>query len=178
MTSENETNSSVQDPENNEHRREPTQTDEARAAPRVKLHRGFAAMDREAHRELARSGGVAAHAYGLAHRFTSEQAREAGKRGGAKTASNREHMAEIGRKGGFAKRGYRQDEQRGKPSEAKPSVVNPQKGLGGEALADDGQCSTDITQVVASAQIPKPSLVEIPTPSKRRPPSRGHRKGT
>ena len=135
-------------------------------------------MDREAHRELARSGGVAAHAYGLAHRFTSEQAREAGKKGGAKTASNREHMAEIGRKGGFAKRGYRQDEQRGKPSEAKPSVVNPQKGLGGEALADDGESPTDITQVIASAQIPEPSLIEIPTPSKRRPPSRGHREGT
>ena len=178
MTSENETSSSVPDPENNEHRREPTQTDEDRAAPRVKLHRGFAAMDREAHRELARSGGVAAHAYGLAHRFTSEQAREAGKKGGAKTASNREHMAEIGRKGGFAKRGYRQDEQRGKPSEAKPSVVNPQKGLGGEALADDGESPTDITQVVTGAQIPQPSLVEIPTPSQRRSPPRGHREGT
>ena len=165
MTPENETNSSVQDPQGEEHRREVNQVDEDRAAPRVKLHRGFAAMDRDAHRELARSGGVAAHAYGLAHRFTSEQAREAGKKGGAKTASNREHMAEIGRKGGFAKRGYRQDEQR-----QKTNAVKTEAGLGGEALADDGESPTDITQVVTSAQIPQPSLVEIPTPSQRRSP--------
>ncbi len=173
MTPENETNSSVQDPQGEEHRREVNQVDEDRAAPRVKLHRGFAAMDRDAHRELARSGGVAAHAYGLAHRFTSEQAREAGKKGGAKTASNREHMAEIGRKGGFAKRGYRQDEQR-----QKTNAVKTEAGLGGEALADDGESPTDITQVVTSAQIPQPSLVEIPTPSQRRSPPRGHREGT
>ena len=74
-----------------------------------KQHRGFAAMNRDAHRELARAGGKAAHANGLAHRFTSEKAREAGKAGGAKTSANREHMVEIGRKGGFSKRGYRRN---------------------------------------------------------------------
>ena len=52
---------------------------------------------------LASAGGKSAHAYGLAHRFTPEQAREAGKKGGAKTAEDRAHMAEIGRKGGIAK---------------------------------------------------------------------------
>ena len=82
-------------------------------------------------------------------------------------------MAEIGRKGGFAKRGYRQDEQR-----QKTNAVKTEEGLGGEALADDGERPADITQVIASAQIPEPSLIEIPTPSQRRSPPRGHREGT
>ena len=50
-----------------------------------------------------RSGGVAAHALGLAHSFTSEEGRAAGKKGGATTSANREHMAAIGRMGGIAK---------------------------------------------------------------------------
>ena len=78
--------------------------------PRVKQRRGFAAMDKEEHRELARSGGVAAHAAGLAHKFSSEKAREAGKKGGRTTSANREHMVEIGRRGGYAKRGFRMDQ--------------------------------------------------------------------
>lgn len=75
----------------------------AQSPPKPKAHRGFAAMNREAHRLLASAGGKSAHAYGLAHRFTPEQAREAGRKGGAKTAEDRAHMAEIGRKGGIAK---------------------------------------------------------------------------
>ena len=71
--------------------------------PKPKLHRGFAAMNKEAHRELARSGGVTAHALGLVHSFTSEEGRAAGKKGGATTSANREHMAAIGRMGGIAK---------------------------------------------------------------------------
>lgn len=82
--------------------------DEA-ASKRAKQRRGFAAMDKEAHRKLARAGGVAAHAAGLAHRFTSDQAREAGKKGGATTATDREHMRAIGRKGGLGKRGFRKE---------------------------------------------------------------------
>ena len=86
----------------------PTTTEQT-PEPKPKQHRGFAAMDRDAHRELARAGGKAAHANGLAYRFTSEKAREAGKAGGAKTSANREHMVEIGRKGGYSKRGYRRN---------------------------------------------------------------------
>ena len=86
--------------------------------PRVKQRRGFAAMDKEEHRELARSGGVAAHAAGLAHKFSSEQAREAGKKGGKTTSANREHMAEIGRRGGHARRGHRKG-QSPKPRQPK-----------------------------------------------------------
>lgn len=44
--------------------------------------RGFAAMDPERQREIASEGGRAAHENGNAHEFTSEEAREAGRKGG------------------------------------------------------------------------------------------------
>ena len=44
--------------------------------------RGFAAMDREKQREIARKGGKAAHEQGVAHEWSSQEAREAGKKGG------------------------------------------------------------------------------------------------
>jgi uncharacterized protein len=44
--------------------------------------RGFAAMDEDKQREIARKGGKAAHEKGTAHQFTSEEAREAGRKGG------------------------------------------------------------------------------------------------
>ena len=44
--------------------------------------RGFAAMDREKQREIARKGGRAAHEQGVAHEWSSEEARQAGKKGG------------------------------------------------------------------------------------------------
>ena len=42
--------------------------------------RGFAAMTPEKKREIAGMGGRAAHAAGRAHRFSSEEARAAGKK--------------------------------------------------------------------------------------------------
>jgi general stress protein YciG len=62
--------------------------------------RGFAAMDRDKQREIASMGGRAAHEKGTAHEFTSEEAREAGRKGGEAVSQDRDHMAEIGRKGG------------------------------------------------------------------------------
>jgi general stress protein YciG len=44
--------------------------------------RGFAAMDDEKQREIASKGGKAAHEKGTAHEFTSDEAREAGRKGG------------------------------------------------------------------------------------------------
>ncbi|MGV7193704.1 KGG domain-containing protein [Xanthomonas axonopodis] len=45
-------------------------------------NRGFAAMDEDKQREIASKGGKAAHESGNAHEFSSEEAREAGKKGG------------------------------------------------------------------------------------------------
>jgi general stress protein YciG len=48
----------------------------------AKEDRGFASMDRNKQREIASKGGKAAHQKGRAHEWTSEEAREAGRRGG------------------------------------------------------------------------------------------------
>jgi general stress protein YciG len=63
-------------------------------------NRGFASMSPEKQREIARKGGRAAHEKGKAHEFTSDEARSAGRKGGEKVSVNRNHMAEIGRRGG------------------------------------------------------------------------------
>jgi uncharacterized protein len=57
-------------------------------------------MDEERRREVARMGGRAAHQKGTAHEFSSEEAREAGRKGGRVVSQNREHMSAIGREGG------------------------------------------------------------------------------
>ncbi len=44
--------------------------------------RGFAVMDRERVKEIARKGGRAAHVAGTAHHFNSDEARTAGRKGG------------------------------------------------------------------------------------------------
>ena len=66
--------------------------------------RGFAAMSPEKQRAIASMGGKAAHAKGTAHRFTPEEAREAGRKGGTAVSRDRAHMASIGRKGGSTSR--------------------------------------------------------------------------
>jgi len=66
-------------------------------------NRGFASMDRGKQREIASKGGKAAHAKGNAHEFDSDEARNAGRKGGQAVSRNREHMAMIGRRGGEAR---------------------------------------------------------------------------
>ena len=67
--------------------------------------RGFASMDEEKQRAIAREGGRAAHVSGHAHEFTPEEARAAGRKGGETVSRDRQHMAEIGRKGGEGSHG-------------------------------------------------------------------------
>ena len=45
--------------------------------------RGFASMSVEKKREIASKGGRAAHAMGTAHKWTSEEAQAAGRKGGS-----------------------------------------------------------------------------------------------
>ena len=44
--------------------------------------KGLAALSPERRREIAAQGGKAAHQSGRAHKFTSEEARAAGRKGG------------------------------------------------------------------------------------------------
>ena len=71
-------------------------------------NRGFASMDREKQREIARKGGRAAHEKGTAHEFTSDEARAAGRKGGERVSADRDHMSRIGRLGGKNSAGRRQ----------------------------------------------------------------------
>lgn len=70
----------------------------------TKKPKGFAAMNPEQLFLIRRMGGQAAHASGLAHEFTQDEAREAGRKGGASVSRNRAHMAAIGRKGALARK--------------------------------------------------------------------------
>jgi general stress protein YciG len=60
----------------------------------AKEDRGFASMDRAKQREIASKGGKAAHAKGTAHEWTSEEAREAGRKGGMASHRRRKQMVD------------------------------------------------------------------------------------
>ena len=51
-------------------------------------NRGFASMDPDQQREIASQGGRAAHEKGTAHEFDSEEAAEAGRKGGQSRGSS------------------------------------------------------------------------------------------
>ena len=78
-------------------------------APRLGTKsRGFASMNAERQREIARKGGKAAHEKGTAHEFTPDEARAAGRKGGERVSADRHHMSRIGRMGGKSSAGRRQ----------------------------------------------------------------------
>jgi len=92
-------------------------------------NRGFAAMDADQQREIASKGGRAAHEQGTAHEFSPDEARAAGRKGGVSVSRNRQHMSEIGRKGGEA-RGRKQGRGNG-------SNASGTSGIGSGPSAND-----------------------------------------
>jgi general stress protein YciG len=66
----------------------------------AKEDRGFASMDRVKQREIASKGGKAAHQKGTAHEWTSEEARDAGRKGGI--ASHQRRREQMGGPGNEA----------------------------------------------------------------------------
>jgi uncharacterized protein len=65
--------------------------------------RGFAGMDPERQRQISSQGGKAAHQKGTAHEFDSEEAREAGRKGGMVSGGRR--RAKEGGDGGGTESG-------------------------------------------------------------------------
>lgn len=57
-------------------------------------------MDPARQKEIASQGGREAHKKGVAHEFDTEEARNAGRKGGLAISQNSLHMATIGKKGG------------------------------------------------------------------------------
>ena len=58
------------------------QASEKSSQRQAPARRGFASMDPERQRKIASQGGKAAHASGNAHEFDTNEAREAGRKGG------------------------------------------------------------------------------------------------
>jgi uncharacterized protein len=90
------------------------ETGRVQSAGGRRSNRGFASMDPYKQKEIASKGGKAAHAKGTAHEFDSDEAREAGRKGGQAVSRNRDHMAMIGRRGGEA-RGHARNRSPGSP---------------------------------------------------------------
>ena len=59
-----------------------------------KSRRGFAGWSPEKQAEVARQGGIAAHANGKGHEFTAEEARAAGRKGGLAAQAAKKRAAE------------------------------------------------------------------------------------
>jgi general stress protein YciG len=79
---------------------DPDRVDEAVSEEPPKQRRGFALFSASRRSQVASMGGKAAHARGRAHKFTPDEARLAGKKGGHSVSRDRHHMSEIGRRGG------------------------------------------------------------------------------
>ena len=60
----------------------------------AKEDRGFASMDRVKQKEIASKGGKAAHQKGTAHEWTSDEAREAGRKGGMASHRRRQESGD------------------------------------------------------------------------------------
>jgi len=61
----------------------------------AKEDRGFASMDRDRQRDIASKGGRAAHQKGRAHEWTSEEAREAGRKGGMASHNRKQEQSQA-----------------------------------------------------------------------------------
>ena len=91
----------------------------------AKEDRGFASMDRAKQREIASKGGKAAHQKGTAHEWTSEEARDAGRKGGiASHRRRREALAQhnTGSPAGGSDAGTMADDTRDSENEEPTSM--------------------------------------------------------
>jgi general stress protein YciG len=86
----------------------------------AKEDRGFASMDRTKQRDIASRGGKAAHQKGTAHEWTSEEAREAGRKGGM--ASHRRKLEQ------------QTTNTENNPESARPEEPNPEQMMGTDNL--------------------------------------------
>lgn len=106
-------------------------------------NRGFASMDPGKQREIASKGGRAAHAKGTAHEFNSDEARDAGRKGGQAVSRNREHMAAIGRRGGEARGNARRQAAAGGSSGGNRNPRGGQSNLGDREVSIGGTGNTN-----------------------------------
>ncbi|HKG92566.1 MAG TPA: KGG domain-containing protein [Gemmatimonadaceae bacterium] len=97
-------------------------------------NRGFASMDPQRQKEIASKGGRAAHAKGTAHEWTSDEARNAGRKGGETVSRDRAHMAAIGREGGGARSARNRQLREGQSSSSNGDSMQSQSSQGGSSF--------------------------------------------
>ena len=101
----------------------------------AKEDRGFASMDRAKQREIASKGGKAAHQKGTAHEWTSEEARDAGRKGGiASHQRRREQMG--GSPGSDSPSGNDNDDVRNSSAESMGSSGTSRSMRGASSMDD------------------------------------------
>jgi uncharacterized protein len=91
----------------------------------AKEDRGFASMDRSKQRDIASKGGKAAHQKGTAHEWTSEEAREAGRKGGMASHRRKQEQQQQQNPDGNAPEGNT-------PESTMGGMVKPEEMLGSE----------------------------------------------
>ena len=122
-----------------EHNRDALLVIPERAGGRMtgKSRRGFASMDPARQREIASKGGRAAHAKGTAHEWSSDEAREAGRKGGVTVSRDRAHMAAIGREGGESRSAAARAARAGRGSDREVSLTMSREGMGDNRARQD-----------------------------------------
>jgi general stress protein YciG len=87
----------------------------------AKARRGFAVMDRDKQREIAAKGGRAAHEKGTAHRWSEEEAKEAGRKGGAASHRNAHRTGPNGSKDQLTSEAHTDEPPTDEPSTEEPT---------------------------------------------------------
>jgi general stress protein YciG len=105
---------------------------------KTKSKRGFGGMSKEKRQAIAAMGGRKAHALGVAHEFGPKDGREAGAVGGRAVSKDRNHMAEIGRRGGLQRSARAKAKEDGKMPKDKGSPKDA-------ALSKNAASSKDTT---------------------------------
>ena len=90
----------------------------------AKEDRGFASMDRGKQRDIASKGGKAAHQKGTAHEWTSEEAREAGRKGGMASHRRKQEQQQTPDAGGGSNN----------PGSTPDATPNPEQMIGSDNL--------------------------------------------
>ncbi len=121
-----------------------------------KSRRGFASMDPAKQKEIASKGGRAAHEKGTAHEWSSDEARNAGKKGGEVVSRDRTHMAAIGREGG---------EARGRKARERKGGTQPAMAAGTSAAPTSPSFREREVGTPISREIPAMAASDLPTSS-------------
>jgi general stress protein YciG len=111
-----------------------------------KSRRGFASMDPERQKEIASKGGRAAHEKGTAHEWSSDEARNAGRKGGVTVSRDRAHMAAIGREGGESRSAAAREGRQPRTTEREMVMTVARDGMSEMARASKSPRTTDRTR--------------------------------